>query len=66
MKNDAPYALAAAVSLVTVAAFLAAPAFAKAGKFEINNDGARVGNYDPYTDGGKIGKFDPYTDDAAL
>ncbi|MGO4329018.1 hypothetical protein AB4Z48_29950 [Cupriavidus sp. 2TAF22] len=46
------------------AALLAAPAFAKSGKFDTYTDGARSGKYDVYTDGAKSGKFDTYTDGA--
>jgi hypothetical protein len=53
----------ALIAALTVA-LSAAPAFAKAGKFDTFSDGARASKFDPYTDGAKAGKFDTYTDGA--
>ncbi|MEN7528120.1 hypothetical protein [Cupriavidus sp. DL-D2] len=53
-----------ALIVAVTAALSAAPAFAKAGKFDPYTDGAKATKFDPYTDGAKMGKFDPYTDGA--
>lgn len=53
-------ALIAALTL----ALSAAPAFAKATKFDPYTDGAKASTFDPYTDGAKLGKFDSFTDGA--
>ncbi|CAG9182372.1 hypothetical protein CURE108131_08235 [Cupriavidus respiraculi] len=70
--------LALFTAAATLAATLvAAPAFAKAGKFDPFLDGARaetsvysnggkIGQFDVFTDGAKVGKFDPYTDGAKV
>jgi hypothetical protein len=52
-------------AIATLAAALsAAPAFAKAGKFDPYADGAKAGKYDVYSDGAKAGKYDVYSDGA--
>ncbi|KDP88135.1 signal peptide protein [Cupriavidus sp. SK-3] len=54
-----------AATVAVAGALSAAPAMAKAGKFEPPyTDGAKAGKFDPYTDGARAGKFDPYTDGA--
>ena len=67
-----------ALIAAAVVALSAAPAFAKAGKFDPYTDGARTlagldrsgvsaepaRSFDPYTDGARVGKADPYTDGA--
>ncbi|BDB29864.1 hypothetical protein Tamer19_75030 [Cupriavidus sp. TA19] len=59
------HTIRALVAVAALAATLvAAPAFAKSGKFDTYTDGARSGKYDVYTDGAKSGKFDTYTDGA--
>lgn len=54
------------IAIATLAAALsAAPAFAKAGKFDTYADGAKAGSkYDVYSDGAKAGKYDVYSDGA--
>lgn len=54
------------IAIATLAAALsAAPAFAKAGKFDPYADGAKAGSkYDVYSDGAKAGKYDVYSDGA--
>jgi hypothetical protein len=59
------------IALLTAAAAVAAtlsaaPAFAKAGKFDPFTDGARVAETSVYSNGGKIGQADPYTDGAKI
>ena len=53
----------ALIAALTVA-LSAAPAFAKAGKFDTYTDGAKSGKFDTYTDGAK--GFDVYSDGAKL
>ncbi|WER45973.1 hypothetical protein CupriaWKF_17160 [Cupriavidus sp. WKF15] len=53
------------IAIATLAAALsAAPAFAKAGKYDVYSDGAKAAKYDVYSDGAKSGKFDTYSDGA--
>lgn len=53
-----------ALIAAAVVALSAAPAFAKASKFDPYTDGAKAGKFDTFTDGAKAGKFDTFTDGA--
>ena len=53
----------ALIAAMTVA-LSAAPAFAKAGKFDPYTDGAKASKFDTFTDGAKAGKFDTFSDGA--
>ncbi|NSX03822.1 hypothetical protein [Cupriavidus gilardii] len=57
------FALTAAATAL-VATLTAAPAFAKAGKFDPYTDGARTGQFDVFSEGARQGQFDVFTEGA--